>query len=226
MLDAVAFTGQIHRTAPESGKRLQQAGRIVHAITAIRTRSDHGDIKPDRSRIRVGIGFCGWFAAGARVLDAGCGTGYGTAHLLQRGATSVLGVDSSARAVEFSTSRYGHASGPSFRVTDICQSGQLAPQSFDVIFCNIAEHLADVDAFLANCRELLSPRGVLVMAVPAIANPGILEGNMRNPYHITHMPPKSWLTKLGRYLYAVQGFRHRSEEHTSELQSLRHLVCR
>src|ERR1039458_5663684 len=71
--------------------------------------------------------FCGWFAAGARGLDAGCGTGYGTAHLLQRGATSVLGVDSSARAVEFSTSRYGHGSGPSFRVTDICQSGQLAP---------------------------------------------------------------------------------------------------
>src|ERR1035438_8123506 len=56
MLDAVAFTGQIHRTAPESGKRLQQAGGIVHAITAIRTRSDHGDIEPDRSRIRVGIG--------------------------------------------------------------------------------------------------------------------------------------------------------------------------
>ena len=152
--------------------------------------------------------FCARFAEGARVLDAGCGTGYGSAHLLQRGAASVLGVDSSPRAVEFSNSRYGHAGGPSFRVTDICQRGQLEPRSFDVIFCNIAEHLADVDAFLANSRELLSPRGVLVMAVPAIADRGILEGNMRNPYHITHMLPKSWLTKLGRYLYAVQGFRH------------------
>jgi SAM-dependent methyltransferase len=36
--------------------------------------------------------FCASFAPGARVLDAGCGTGYGAAHLLQRGATSVPGV--------------------------------------------------------------------------------------------------------------------------------------
>jgi SAM-dependent methyltransferase len=152
--------------------------------------------------------FCASFAQGARALDAGCGTGYGSAHLLQRGAASVLGVDSSPKAVEFANSRYGHAGGPSFRAMDICRSGQLAPDSLDVIFCNIAEHLADVDAFLANSRQALSPRGVLVMAVPAIANAGILEGNMRNPYHITHMPPKSWLTKLGRYFYAVRGFRH------------------
>src|ERR1035438_10264677 len=56
MLDAVAFSRQVHKTAPELGKRLQQAGGIVHAIAAIRTRNDHGDIEPDWSRVRVGIG--------------------------------------------------------------------------------------------------------------------------------------------------------------------------
>ena len=151
--------------------------------------------------------FCSQFVKGARVLDAGCGTGYGCPHLLQHGAASVVGVDSSEMAIRFAESRYIQP-GISFRVMDLCRSGQAVPDSFDVVFCNIGEHLPDVETFLDFCRLSLSSRGLLVLTVPAIASPGILEGNMRNPYHVTHLPPKGWLAKLGRYFYAVQGFRH------------------
>jgi 2-polyprenyl-3-methyl-5-hydroxy-6-metoxy-1,4-benzoquinol methylase len=151
--------------------------------------------------------FCGAFVKGARVLDAGCGTGYGCQHLLHHGAHSVVGVDSSEKAITFAESRYSEP-GISFRVMDLCRSGQAVPDSFDVVFCNIGEHLPDVETFLDFCRQSLSSRGLLVLTVPAIASPGILEGNMRNPYHVTHLPPKGWLAKLGRYFYAVQGFRH------------------
>ena len=41
------------------------------------------------------------FMHGKRVLDAGCGTGYGCAHLMRRGAASVLGVDFSAKAIDY-----------------------------------------------------------------------------------------------------------------------------
>jgi SAM-dependent methyltransferase len=151
--------------------------------------------------------FCGDFVKGARVLDAGCGTGYGCAYLLHRGARSVTGVDYSEKAIKFAKSRYIEP-GISFRVMDLCQAGQSVPDSFDVVFCNIGEHLRQRETFLEFCRQSLSPRGLLVLTVPAITTPGILEGNMRNRYHITHLPPKGWLAMLGRYFYAVQGFRH------------------
>jgi 2-polyprenyl-3-methyl-5-hydroxy-6-metoxy-1,4-benzoquinol methylase len=151
--------------------------------------------------------FCGAFVAGARVLDAGCGAGYGCSSLMGSGAKSVVGVDISEKAVRFASSRYA-APGLSFRVMDLCRPDQAVPDSWDVVFCNIGEHLPDVEAFLDFCRRSLSPQGMLLLAVPALATPGILEGNMRNPYHITHLPPKGWLTKLGRYFDSVQGFRH------------------
>jgi hypothetical protein len=116
-------------------------------------------------------------------------------------------VDSSEKAISFAESRFSEP-GISFRVMDLCRSGQTVPDSFDVVFCNIGEHLPDIEMFLDFCRQSLTSRGLLVLTVPAIASPGILEGNMRNPYHVTHLPPKGWLTKLGRYFYAVQGFRH------------------
>jgi SAM-dependent methyltransferase len=151
--------------------------------------------------------FCAAFVQGARVLDAGCGTGYGCPYLLERGAVFVKGVDISDKAICFAKARYDRP-GISFEKMDLCRSGQAVPDSYDVVFCNIGEHLPDLETFLDFCRQSLSARGLLVLTVPAIATPGILEGNMRNPYHVTHLPPHGWLTKLSRYFYAVQGFRH------------------
>ena len=44
--------------------------------------------------------WAGGLAPGRRVLDAGCGTGYGAEMLAAAGAASVMGVDSAAAVVE------------------------------------------------------------------------------------------------------------------------------
>src|SRR5512142_1405657 len=49
--------------------------------------------------------FAARLARGKRVLDAGCGAGYGSAELAKT-AISVLGVDQSADAVEFARENY------------------------------------------------------------------------------------------------------------------------
>src|SRR5205814_10705596 len=47
-------------------------------------------------------------------------------------------------------------------------------------------------------------------------------------YNVTnHANPRDVFSNIGSpYFGHFVGFQHRSEEHTSELQSLRHLVCR
>ena len=49
--------------------------------------------------------FAARLARGKRVLDAGCGAGYGSAELA-RGAQSVVGVDCAAEAVDFARAHY------------------------------------------------------------------------------------------------------------------------
>src|SRR5689334_2087841 len=52
--------------------------------------------------------FAARLAHGKRVLDAGCGAGYGSAELA-RTAESVTGIDCAAEAVDFARANYGAA---------------------------------------------------------------------------------------------------------------------
>src|SRR5262245_21246720 len=60
------------------------------------------------------------------------------------------------------------------------------------------------------------------------ANQLILDGKENvfsgSPAFVVHPPAGKWIISVGEQLFGLDPFR--SEEHTSELQSLRHLVCR
>lgn len=52
-------------------------------------------------------------------------------------------------------------------VADLNEGFPAFGKKFDVIFAGeIMEHIFDDDAFLANCKNLLSPRGILILTVP------------------------------------------------------------
>jgi SAM-dependent methyltransferase len=148
------------------------------------------------------------FAADRRVLDAGCGTGYGSFYLAQQGARYVEGIDYSSKAIAFCRKRY--ASGNlHFQVTDLCRKLAFEDASFGVIVSsNVMEHLTVVDSFLRGCCRVLTREGLLIAAVPPITTAGMLEGNLANPYHVNNLMPLGWFTKLGRFFHAVQGYRH------------------
>ena len=99
------------------------------------------------------------YAHGKRVLDAGCGTGYGSFHLLSEGkAKSVHGIDLSEKAIAYCRSPLRRAE-PSLRrdgPPDVNLGGRA---KFDLIFSsNVLEHVADADAFLATAIRLLDSR--------------------------------------------------------------------
>jgi ubiquinone/menaquinone biosynthesis C-methylase UbiE len=132
------------------------------------------------SHVRV-YEFAAQFAVGKAVLDVGCGTGYGTALLAERGASQALGVDRARSAVRFARKRYGGQA--RFDVMD-AQRLELEDSSFDlVISSENLEHLPDPTASIREIRRVLRSDGLLVLGTPnkEMSSPG--KDHPSNPFH-------------------------------------------
>lgn len=146
--------------------------------------------------------------AGAAVLDAGCGAGYGSAYLADHGARLVAGVDASAKAIAFSREHFVR---PNLRyeVMNLERLDGLESGVWDVVICsNVLEHVVRVGAFLRRVASLLAPDGVFVLAVPPIVNDALRAQNLANPYHLNIWSPRQWQHALSRYFGEVQAYQH------------------
>jgi O-antigen biosynthesis protein len=128
------------------------------------------------------------FVAGRRVLDAGCGVGWGSALLAAAGATDVIGVDIAPEAIR--ASRDSCPSGR-FLVGDLGRL-PLAADSVDVVVClETLEHTSDVACTLVELRRVLRPDGVLVVSSP---NPAVYPAG--NPFHVRELRPEELLAEV------------------------------
>jgi SAM-dependent methyltransferase len=119
-------------------------------------------------------------AAGRRVLDAGCGEGYGAALLRAAGAASVVGVDIDEATIEHARDRYGGE----FQVADVADL-PFDPGTFDLVSCfETIEHVADAPRAVAEFRRVLADDGVLVISTP---NPD--EYGTDNEFHVREYTP-------------------------------------
>jgi len=126
--------------------------------------------------------FAARFAEGRRVLDAGCGAGYGTAELAN--AATVVAMDISADAMAHARRAFARP-GVHF-LQGACESLPFADASFDLLVAfEVIEHLERWREMLAEARRVLRPSGVLLVSTPnkawyaesrAAAGP--------NPYHV------------------------------------------
>ena len=147
------------------------------------------------------------FVAGGRVLDVGCGAGYGSAHLARHGA-KVLAFDGSAVAIEHSRLRYAGDT-VTFEVADLNEPLPLGDGAFDLVFSsNVFEHVGNVDALAAECARVLAPGGVAVIAVPPICSAAAMAIDMDNRFHVHHIPPTAWSAKLSRFFEDVRCHSH------------------
>jgi len=104
------------------------------------------------------------YAQGKRVLDAGCGTGYGSAELAQS-AAAVTGVDISADAIEYASASYPI---PGLRfLKSSCIAMPVPAESFDLVVAfEVIEHITDYRAFLTECARVLTREGLFMVSSP------------------------------------------------------------
>jgi len=106
--------------------------------------------------------FAARLADGVRVLDIGCGTGYGTAELAQR-AQSATGIDISADAIAYARQHYPAATFLAAPATAI----PFPAASFDLITAfEVIEHLDNWHDLLMEARRLLHPSGTFLVSTP------------------------------------------------------------
>jgi SAM-dependent methyltransferase len=144
--------------------------------------------------------------AGARVLEAGCGEGYGAA-LLAGTARQVVALDYDQAAIAHAAATY-----PVGAVRGNLVALPFPAGSFDVV-CSlqVIEHLWDQPLFLRECARVLRPGGALLLSTPnrLTFSPG--RDTPLNPFHTTEFAPAELASLLrGRGFAAVEmlGVRH------------------
>jgi SAM-dependent methyltransferase len=142
------------------------------------------------------------------VLDAGSGSGYGSAYLADHGARYVYGIDIGAQAVAFSRDQFPRPN-LQYHVMDLGKISGFPSRYFDLVFSsNALEHIEDVPAFFRAAWRLLKPTGALVIAVPPIINEQVRAADLANRYHLNSWSPRQWNFVLGQYFTEVQCYRH------------------
>jgi ubiquinone/menaquinone biosynthesis C-methylase UbiE len=119
--------------------------------------------------------FAQQFAVGKDVLDNGCGTGYGTAHLAEV-AKSAVGIDISEKALSWARKRYPHVKYLQMDAHNL----ELPDKSFDfVISTENFEHLSDQKRHASELARVIRPDGLVLLASP---NPEVTIGEY-NRFH-------------------------------------------
>jgi SAM-dependent methyltransferase len=155
--------------------------------------------------------FAGPYCAGKTVLDAACGTGYGSAELA-RGASSVLGVDADEGAIAYAQARYAGGN-VAFEVMDV-SSLALDDISIDVVVSfETIEHLDDRDAFLREVTRVLRPSGTFIVSTPAARR---TTERPDNPFHRVEYSRDDFVRLLRAHFAEVDLFGQR------RLQTRRH----
>jgi SAM-dependent methyltransferase len=137
------------------------------------------------------------YAQNKRVLDAGCGTGYGSAELAQS-AAEVTGVDIAGDAIEYARANYPLA-GLSF-IESSCTAVPFRPASFDLLVAfEVIEHLQDYRSFLDECVRVLTGEGLFIVSSPNKRYYGETRtATGPNPYHEHEFEAEEFVRELER----------------------------
>lgn len=152
----------------------------------------------------VAYRFAATRVAGCRVLDAGCGEGYGLALLRDAGAAHVTGADLDPMTVDHARRAYG---GDGIDVVE-CELMDLplAEDAIDVtVSFQVIEHVHDVPGYLASLRRVTRPGGTVLLATPnrLTFTPG--SDVPVNPFHVREFTAAELVAELHAAGFAVDG---------------------
>ncbi|MGH3441175.1 MAG: class I SAM-dependent methyltransferase [Nitriliruptorales bacterium] len=147
-------------------------------------------------------------AAGLRVLDAGCGEGYGAEMLRRAGAERVVAVDLDERVAAHADRAYPEVAAVVAELSRL----PLAPGSIDLVVCfQVVEHVWDVPALLGSLRRVLAARGELILSTPNRLTFTPDQDGPANPFHVREFSPdelRDELTTAGFHVGGLLGVHH------------------
>jgi SAM-dependent methyltransferase len=133
------------------------------------------------------------WALGRRVLDAGCGTGYGSAELA-RSANAVTAIDFSQDAIAYAQEHF-QLPNLQYRVGD-CLALPEGPFDLIVAF-EVIEHLSEWPQFLVGVERALAPGGLFLVSTPNKLYYAESRGQSGdNPFHVHEFEYVEFQTEL------------------------------
>jgi glycosyltransferase involved in cell wall biosynthesis/SAM-dependent methyltransferase len=142
--------------------------------------------------------FAAQVSAGKRVLDVGCGVGYGSHLLARAGADEVLAFDISEAAVAHAREFYAHP-----RIKHFVGSAEdlFLAAKFDLITCfELIEHVNRQHRVLEQLAAALSERGMLVISTPRRL------GTRRSAFHTRELELYEFSNLLRTYFTEIRYF--------------------
>jgi ubiquinone/menaquinone biosynthesis C-methylase UbiE len=104
------------------------------------------------------------FCYGKNVLEIGCGTGYGSSFLREKGAEKVIGIDIDKRAIDIARSYFRKP-----RLEFICGDMEGLPfrdNSFQVVISfGSLDHVEDAKMTLSECKRVLCEGGTFIVSL-------------------------------------------------------------
>ena len=147
------------------------------------------------------------FYSGKKILDAACGSGYGSFHISNSGASSVLGLDISDESISFAKKKYTNPN-LEFRKAD-CSDLRILNQKFDTIVSfETLEHLNDPHLFIKSASEILNPGGFFICSTP---NKMRLSGaGHMNQFHLNELNYTDFYKAMGTS-FTIHACYHQTE---------------
>lgn len=157
------------------------------------------DFDYDQARHLAAYRYARGLAAGKKVLDAGCGEGWGTQTLADV-AAEVVGIDYSADAIEYCRRTWNKAN-LRFERVDLTRREGFDERFELIVNFQVLEHIPNEIAFLEGLKTLLAPGGTLLLTTP-----NRLKSFSENPYHLREYTA-SELRRLLERVFADVGIR-------------------
>jgi len=133
-----------------------------------------------------------YIKAETKILDAGCGEGYGSDFLSTK-CRKIVGVDIAIETIENARRRY-RQDNLEFLVTN--STNLCFPDNIFDVVCSfqVIEHIEDYQRYLGELKRVLVPHGFIILSTPnkITSPPG-------NPYHIKEFYPDELTRTMQEY---------------------------